>query len=154
MQLNRDYLLFLISNFHQTLGRKPADDTSQIEPPKDLGIQSKNLSIPCQESNGNAKKAKSNDVIKSVDMDGSMPKVNDVKFIKKKRSTLQKKRGNETYSFGCYMDTQLRKITNPKYRDKTERDVLRLLLDRIENEPVKFENFHLFSRFIKILKSI
>lgn len=134
-------------------------DASQIEKLEEQNLQSDSSHIQCQESIGNAKKTKSDVVVESIRTlnPGSIDrhfgraqcvrkirwvstitaKANDIKRIKKKRSPPQKKRGGQTLSIGRFIDTQLRKISNQKYRDKTERDVLRLLLDRIENEPVK-----------------
>lgn len=140
----------MISIVHQTLESKPADGnggSSQKQLSEELNLQSDDSHNQCQESNGTTKKAKWNDIVESIDIGSS----HSGEKFKEKRSPRQKKRDSEASSFGIFLDTQLRKITNQKYRDETERDLLRLLLNRIENEPVKLKIYHHFhSRFIEI----
>lgn len=126
--------------------------------------------MQCEESNESIKKAESNvgvAAVESVDVVGVAisgagvqcdrkirraiinvakikSKAHGVKWVKRKQKRRQMKTVNKVQSFGNFLDTQLRKITNQAYRDKTERDILRLLLDRIENEPVKLANLLLF----------
>lgn len=78
-------------------------------------------------------------------------------IVKKKHLRRQKKpsANDEVQPFGIgnFVITQLRKITNEAYRDKTEREIMQLVLDRVEHEPVKLKeekaldlifNFHEF----------
>lgn len=118
--------------------------------------------MQCEESNESIKKAESNvgvAAVESVDVVGvatsgagvqcdrkirraiiNVAKIKSKAHVKRKQTRRQMKTVNKVQSFGNFLDTQLRKITNQAYRDKTERDILRLLLDRIENEPVKLAN--------------
>lgn len=146
------------------MGSKPTGEngsTSQIEQskPVDLNMKSENSQIQCEETTEDATEAESNVAVDSGDFGEasggrklqrdheirramtSIPKFNGVKATKRNYWPLPRKPiKKKSQSFGSYVDTHMRKITNQKHREKTERDILRLLFDRIENESVKFKN--------------
>lgn len=133
------------------------DGTSQVvqTEPVNLNLKLENLEIQCEKIGGHAKEGESNAAVEFEhigEASGSCklqrdrkirramtgtPKYNGVKWIKTRQKKLIVKKST---SFGSFIDTQLCKITNQKYRDKTEREILRFLYDRIEKEPVKLKN--------------
>lgn len=115
--------------------------------------------MQCEETGGDIEETQSNAAVEPVDIGESsgnckpqrdrevrratpdMLKYNRVRRIKRSyRPHPKKPIEKKSQSFGSFVDAQLQKFTNQKHRDQTERDILRLVCDRLENEPVKLRN--------------
>lgn len=152
----------LISNFHQILENSSTnedDGAIQLQQTEPIGLNLKpeNSQIPCEKIAQNVEGAESNAAVESDDIaeaSGSCklqrdrkirrvmtgaPRYNGVKCIKTKphpkKLIVEKKT-----SFGSFVDTLMCKITNQQNRDKTERDILQLVYNRIAEQPVNLRN--------------